>query len=161
MCVCVLVRVPPLPLRGPHPYCGAEQQIPHITPQPRSRIRACKQLRDLPLGRTTPSKGLRLFFCIEMSFLWYPGGLSLRFGIEIAFLVSIFRFCCSASRLSSSWDQPVRAFLGLDICKWEVKEDLDTEKKIEKSRYLKKDISIPTKRVTPEKVPEKSWKPRK
>ena len=33
-------------------------------------------------------------------------------------------------------------------CKVEVKEDLDTEKKIEKSRYLKKDISIPTKRVT-------------
>ena len=33
-------------------------------------------------------------------------------------------------------------------CKVEVKEDLDTEKKIEKSRYLKEDISIPTKRVT-------------
>ena len=33
-------------------------------------------------------------------------------------------------------------------CKVEVKEDLDTEKKTEKSRYLKKDISIPTKRVT-------------
>ena len=32
--------------------------------------------------------------------------------------------------------------------KLEVKEDLDTEKKIEKSRYLKRDISIPTKRVT-------------
>ena len=33
-------------------------------------------------------------------------------------------------------------------CKLEVKEDLDAEKKIEKSRDLKKDISIPTKRVT-------------
>ena len=29
------------------------------------------------------------------------------------------------------------------------KKDLDTEKKIEKSRFPKKDISIPTKRVTP------------
>ena len=37
-------------------------------------------------------------------------------------------------------------------CKVEVKDDLDTEKKIEKSRYLKKDISIPTKRVTPRRV---------
>ena len=34
-------------------------------------------------------------------------------------------------------------------CNLEVKEDLDTEKKIEKSRYRKKDISMPTKRVTP------------
>ena len=34
-------------------------------------------------------------------------------------------------------------------CKMEVKEDLDTEKKTQKSRYPKKDISIPTKRVTP------------
>ena len=34
-------------------------------------------------------------------------------------------------------------------CKLEVREDLDTEKKIETSRNLKKDISIPTKRVTP------------
>ena len=50
---------------------------------------------------------------------------SLFCGIEVAlvsFLVSrsLFwyrdtAFCCSASRSSSSWDQPVRAFLGLDI----------------------------------------------
>ena len=39
-------------------------------------------------------------------------------------------------------------FRALTSCKEEVKEDLETEKKIEKSRYLKKDISIPTKRVT-------------
>ena len=54
-------------------------------------------------------------FGIEMSFLWYQGGLSLLFGIEISFLVSILHSVCSASRSSSSWDQPVRAFLGLDI----------------------------------------------
>ena len=46
--------------------------------------------------------------------------------------------CCSASRSSSSWDQPVRVFLGLAICKLVVKEDLDTDKKIKKSRYAKK-----------------------
>ena len=79
-------------------------------------------------------------------------------GIEVAqvsFLVSrsLFWcrdsvFCCSASISSSSWDQPVRAFWASTSCKMEVKEDLDTEKKIEKSRNLKKDISIPTKRVT-------------
>ena len=33
-------------------------------------------------------------------------------------------------------------------CKVEVKEDLDTGKKIAKSQYLKKDISLPTRRVT-------------
>ena len=32
-----------------------------------------------------------VFFGIEMPFLWYRGGLSLLFGIEISFLVS--RFC--------------------------------------------------------------------
>ena len=41
-------------------------------------------------------------------------------------------------------------------CKADVKDDLDTEKKIEKSRYLKKDISIPTKRVTQKKDVVKS-----
>ena len=34
-------------------------------------------------------------------------------------------------------------------CKLEVKEDLDTEKKIKKSRYQKTNISMPTKRVNP------------
>ena len=38
-------------------------------------------------------------------------------------------------------------------CKVEVNEDLDAEKNIKKSRYLKKDISIPTKRVTHKKMP--------
>ena len=54
--VCVPVCVPRLPPMTP-PYCGAEQQNPpphpHMTPHPRSRIRTRKQLRDLPLGRTT------------------------------------------------------------------------------------------------------------
>ena len=54
--LCVPVCVPPLPPL-PHPYCGAEQQNrpphPHMTPHPRSRIRAHKPLHDLPLRRTT------------------------------------------------------------------------------------------------------------
>ena len=62
MCVCV----PPLPLSS-HPYCGAEQQKgpphPHMTPHPRPRIRTSKQLRDQPLGRTTPMGGVSRYFC--------------------------------------------------------------------------------------------------
>ena len=57
-------------------------------------------------------------------------------------------FCCSASRSSSSWNQPVRAFFGPPHPVSGGKEDLDTENKIEKSRDPKKDISIPTQRVT-------------
>ena len=50
-----------------------------------------------------------------------------------------------------------RLLPGINLCmlfsastsfKLEVKEDLDTNKKIGKSRYLEKDISIPTKRLT-------------
>ena len=47
---------------------------------------------------------VRLFFGIEMSFLWYRGGRSLPFGIEIPFLVS--RFCIL---LFSVW---IVSFLG-------------------------------------------------
>ena len=58
MCSCVCPSSPPPP--GTRPYCGAEQQNPplltYLTPQPRSRIRTRKQLRDVPLGRTTPLK---------------------------------------------------------------------------------------------------------
>ena len=70
---------------------------------------------------------------------WYQ---DLFFGIEILYSVVQHLY---------------RPLLGINLsvlfwastsCKVEVKEDLDTEKKIEKSRYLKKDISIPTKRVT-------------
>ena len=61
--VCVCVCVPPLPpptlLFPPYPahtLGRAAESPPHpdLTPHPRSRIRTCKQLRDLPLRRTTP-----------------------------------------------------------------------------------------------------------
>ena len=67
---------------------------------------------------------------------WYR---DLLFGIEI--LRSA--FCCWTSRSSSSWDQPVRAFLGLAICKLEVRAGLNTEKKINKSRYQLKEVTPP------------------
>ena len=85
------------------------------------------------------------FFGIEMSFLWYRGGRSLLFGIEISFF--------GIEILYSVVQHLYRPLLGINLCvllwastscKVEVNEDLDAEKKIEKSRYLKKDISIPT-----------------
>ena len=89
-----------------------------------------------------------VFFGIEMSFLVvsrWPKSLFLV--ARSLFWYRDSAFCCSASRSSSSWDQPVRAFWASTSCPLEVKEDLDTEK-MKESRYLKKDISIPTKRVT-------------
>ena len=90
-----------------------------------------------------------------MSFLWYRSGLSLLFGIEISFLVSRSLF---GIEILHSVVQHLDALLprinqcvlfrASTSCKMEVKEDLDTEKKTKKSRYPKKDISIPTKRVT-------------
>ena len=59
-------------------------------------------------------------------------------------------FCCSASRSSSSWDQPVRAFLGLDILQIggqnisipkRRSKNLDTPKKT--SRYQLKESEGP------------------
>ena len=79
--------------------------------------------------------------------MWYRGGLGLLFGIEISFLVS--------RSLHSVVQYPDRRLPGINprmvfwastSCKLEVK-NLDAAKKIEKSRYPKKDISIPTKRV--------------
>ena len=61
-------------------------------------------------------------FGIEMSFLWYGGGLSLLFGIEISFWYQDSALCCSASRSSSSRDQPMRAFWASSSCKLEVKK---------------------------------------
>ena len=90
------------------------------------------------------------FFGIEMFFFfWYRGGLSLFFGIKLFFF--------GIEILYSVVQHLYRPLLGIKLsvlfwastsCKVEVKEDLDTEKKIEKSRYPKKDISTPTKRVT-------------
>ena len=76
-------------------------------------------------------------FGIEISFMWYRGGLSLLFGIEISFFwYRDSAFWCSASKLSSSWDQSF--FWASTSCKMEIKEDLDTKKKIKESRYPKK-----------------------
>ena len=90
------------------------------------------------------------FFGIEMSFLWYRGGPSLLLGIEIFFLVS--RFCTLLFGIETVFflGSTCACFWGLDILYIGGQRDLDTEKKIEKSRYQKKDISIPTKfkRVT-------------
>ena len=59
-------------------------------------------------------------------------------GIEMAYVVSRSLFwcrdsalCCSASRLSSSWDQPVCVLSwASSSCNLEVKEDFDAKKKI-------------------------------
>ena len=55
--VCVPVCVPHVPPITPPILWGWTTELPphpYMTPHPRSRIRARKQLRDLPLGRTTP-----------------------------------------------------------------------------------------------------------
>ena len=78
---------------------------------------------------------------------------------QVSFLVS--RSLCGIELLCSAVQHLHRLLLGIKLiinpcmhfwastsCKLEVKKDLDTEKKIEKSRYPKKDISTPTKIVT-------------
>ena len=93
--------------------------------------------------------------------MWYRGGLSLLFGIEISFLVS--RLCNFVAQHLDRLLPGINLYVlfgASTSCKLEVREDLDTEKKIEKSRYLTKDISIPTKRVT-QKISSKKNKERK
>ena len=90
------------------------------------------------------------FLGIEMSFLWYRGGLSLLFGIEISFLVS--RFCILFQHLD-------RLLPGINPCvlfgprhpvNWRSKrisipkrrsKNLDTPKKT--SRYQLKESPLP------------------
>ena len=75
-------------------------------------------------------------------------------GIEVASVsVLVSRSLFGIEILHSVVHHLDRPLPGINLCVlfWAstpCKEDLDTEKKIEKSRYLKKDISIPTKRVT-------------
>ena len=57
-------------------------------------------------------------------------------------------FCCSASRSSSSWDEPVRVFGPRHPVHWRSKEDLDTEKKIE-NLDAPKNNSMPAKKSHP------------
>ena len=88
-------------------------------------------------------------FGIEISFLWYRGGQSLLFGIEIFFWYRDSAFCRPATRSSSSWDQPISCFWGLDILYiGGHKRSQHRKQKIKKSRYPKNDISIPNKKVT-------------
>ena len=56
-----------------------------------------------------------IFFSIKTSFSWYREVLSFFMVSRSLFWYRGSAFCCSASRSSSSWDQPVRAFLGLHI----------------------------------------------
>ena len=56
-------------------------------------------------------------------------------------------FCCSASRSSSSWDQPVRVSWTQHPVNWRSKRS-QYRREDRKSRCQEKDISIPTKRVT-------------
>ena len=70
---------------------------------------------------------------------WYR---DLFFGIEILHSV-VHHLDCLLPGVN-----PCVLFLGLDILRIGRSKDLDTEKKIKKSRYPKQDITIPTKRVT-------------
>ena len=102
--------------------------------------------------RSPAQKGVRLFWYRAVFFtvsrwpkspFWYR---DLFFGIEI--LHSVVQHL---DRLLARINQCL-LFWASTSCRLEVKEDLDTEKKIRKSRYPKKDISIPTKRVTRPKI---------
>ena len=115
--------------------------------------------RFLPRKRQNSLTRLRLenlhlthrcvFFGIEMSFLWYRGGLSLIFGVEISFLVS--RFCVLSLRIK------IVCFLGsARVCSFWPRHPVSWRSK--RSRYRKEDRKIsmpqtniltPTKRVTP------------
>ena len=112
-----------------------------------------------PLNWTGSVFPLLIFFGIEMSFLWCRGGLSLLFGVSRSFFGwrdSALRRL--ALRSSPSWDQPVHVFWGLDVLYIGGQQDLDTFKKIKNLDTKKKDISIPTKRVTTFKLGERRRK---
>ena len=66
-------------------------------------------------------------------------------------------FCCSASRSSSSWDQPVSALLGLDILYIGGQRRSRCRKEDQKISIPKKDISMPTRRGTPLKQGKKTF----
>ena len=90
-----------------------------------------------------------IFVGVEMSFLWYPGGISLLFGIEIFLLASRFAVCCSALRSSSSWNQPVRV---IHPVIWRSKK-ISMPKRRSKNLDTKKETSrCQLKRVSPLKI---------
>ena len=78
---------------------------------------------------------MHLFFGIEMSFLWYRGGLRLLFGIEI-FLggIEILRSVVQHIDHLLPGINLCMVFWASTSCKLEVNKDLDTEKKIKKSQ---------------------------
>ena len=102
-----------------------------------------EKLHKLNLSRASPlSEGF--FLGVEMSFLCYRGGRSLLFGIEIFVLASRFCILFSASRLSSSWDQPVRVLWPRHSVTWRPKRSRC--RKEDQIISIPKNISIPTKR---------------
>ena len=109
-------------LSGPHHFTWK-------TPAPPENIWT-KKFRFGFLFSCLNKKRVHLFR-IEMSFLWYRGGLSLLFSIEISFSVSrslhsvVQHLDCLLPRINQC------ALFGASTpCKMEVKEDLDTTKKI-------------------------------
>ena len=84
-----------------------------------------------------------------MSCSWYRGGPSLLFGIEISFFgIEILHSVVQHLDRLLPGINPCVSFGASTSCSGD-RENLDTKKNIEKSRCPKKDISIPTKRVTP------------
>ena len=72
-------------------------------------------------------------FGIEMSLLWYRGSLSLLFGTEIFFWYRDSAICVRHQDRPLPGIKPSVFFLASASCKLEVKKDLDTKKKINKS----------------------------
>ena len=115
-----------------------------------------------PLEPTILSQGC-IFFCIEMSFLCYRGGLSLLLGIEISFGVSRFWTLLFDIEIVFFLGSTRACFFGLDIsCKLEVKKIsipkrrskyLDTKKKT--SRYQLKES--PLSQAVLHGVPPTGW----
>ena len=97
--VCVSLRSPP----DPALTVGLQSRIPphtHTPPHPRTRIRTCKQLRDLPVGRTTPYKVLDNYWPVFRSsafghFLFYTRPPDSKANKKIArLLIKIFKDMC-------------------------------------------------------------------
>ena len=66
--VCVCVCSSPRPLTAPV-LCSQRAESPphpHMTPQARSRIRACKQLRDLTPGKNYPLKSAQFLYSFRL-----------------------------------------------------------------------------------------------
>ena len=127
----MLSLVAKLPFLGSSQAEGLSQEVPGHKP----RLESGAEAGYLAVSRCLfcGVEVAQVSFLVSRSLSWYRNSA----------------LCCSSSRSSSSWNQPVRALLGLDILQIGGQKDLDTEEKIKKSRCSKEDISIPSKRVTP------------